>query len=101
MRCLRRPCGNLPGWPKPNIALKNVSREARAKRDWRGWQHHQTLSLLATWFLVRETARGEKMDPCDHLTADSPRHRHNLARGIAMWHEAAHAQGVSEAIATQ
>jgi SRSO17 transposase len=70
-------------------------------RNWRGWQQHQTLSLLATWFLVRETARGKKMDPCDHLTADSPRHRHDLARGISMWHEAAHAQGVSEAIATQ
>jgi len=70
-------------------------------RHWRGWQQHQTLSLLATWFLVRETARGKKMDPCDHLTADSPRHRHDLARGIAMWHEAAHAQGVSEALATQ
>ena len=70
-------------------------------RNWRGWQHHQTLSLLATWFLVRETDRGKKMDPCDHLTADSPRHRHDLARGISMRHEAAHAQGVSEAIATQ
>src|SRR6266849_1818251 len=69
-------------------------------RNWRGWQHHQTLSLLATWFLVRETARGKKMDPCDHLTADSPRHRQDRARGIAMWHESAHAQGVSEAIAT-
>jgi SRSO17 transposase len=70
-------------------------------RHWRGWQHHQTLSLLATWFLGRETARGKKMDPGDHLTADSPRHRHDLARGISMWHEAAHARGVSEAIATQ
>lgn len=70
-------------------------------RHWRGWQQHQTLSLLATWFLVRETARGKKMDPCDHLPADSPRHRHDLARGISMWHEAAHAQGVSEALATQ
>ena len=70
-------------------------------RHGRGWQHHQTLSLLATWFLVRETARGKKMDPGDHLTADSPRHRHDLARGISMWHEAAHARGVSEAIATQ
>ena len=38
-------------------------------RNWTGWQHHQTLSLLATWFLVRETARGKKMDPCDDLTA--------------------------------
>src|SRR5574341_741257 len=68
-------------------------------RNWRGWQHHQTLSFLATWFLVRETARGKKMDSCDHLTADSPRHRHDLARGISMRHEAAHAQGVSEALA--
>ena len=70
-------------------------------RHWRGWQHHQTLSFLATWFLVRETAWGKKMDPGDHLTADSPRHRHDLARGISMWHETAHARGVSEAIATQ
>src|SRR3989475_10967663 len=70
-------------------------------RNWRGWQQQQTLSFLATWFLVRETARGKKMDPCDALATDSPRHRHDLARGIAMRHEAAHAQGVSEAIATQ
>src|SRR4030095_14547085 len=31
-------------------------------RNWTGWQHHQTLSLLATWFLVQETERGKKMD---------------------------------------
>ena len=58
-------------------------------RNWTGWQHHQTLSLLATWFLVRETARGKKMDSCDHLTADSPGHRHDLARGVSMRHAAA------------
>jgi SRSO17 transposase len=29
-------------------------------RTWQGWHHHQTLSLLATWFLIRETRRGEK-----------------------------------------
>jgi len=28
-------------------------------RHWTGWQQHQTLSLLATWFLVRETDRGK------------------------------------------
>jgi len=28
--------------------------------NWTGWQHYQTLSLLATWFLVRETQRGKK-----------------------------------------
>jgi SRSO17 transposase len=58
-------------------------------RNWTGWQHHQTLSLLATWFLVRETDRGKKMDPCDHLTADSSGHCHDLARGVSVWDDVA------------
>jgi SRSO17 transposase len=58
-------------------------------RNWTGWQHHQTLSFLATWFLVRETDRGKKMDPCDHLTADSPGHRHDLVRGVSVWNDVA------------
>jgi hypothetical protein len=32
-------------------------------RHWPGWQQQQTLSFLATWFLVRETARGKKWTP--------------------------------------
>jgi SRSO17 transposase len=32
-------------------------------RNWRGWHHHQTLSLLAAWFLNRETRRGKNPDP--------------------------------------
>jgi SRSO17 transposase len=32
-------------------------------RHWKGWHHHQTLSLIATWFLVTEARRGKKMDP--------------------------------------
>ena len=71
-----------------------------AGRHGRGWQQQQTLSFLATWCLVRDTARGKKMAPCDHHTADAPRHRQDRARGIAMGHEAAQAQGVSEALAT-
>jgi SRSO17 transposase len=47
-------------------------------RNWTGWQQHQTLSLLATWFWVRETARGKKMDPCDDLTAAAPGYRDDL-----------------------
>ena len=31
-------------------------------RRWVGWHHHQTLSLLAVWFLVLETVRGKKDD---------------------------------------
>jgi SRSO17 transposase len=43
-------------------------------RHWIGWQHHQTLSLIATWFLVTETRRGKKMDPRRDAAADSRRH---------------------------
>ena len=32
-------------------------------RTWEGWHHHQTLSLLATWFLTQETRRGKKRTP--------------------------------------
>jgi SRSO17 transposase len=70
-------------------------------RNWTGWQHHHTLSLLATWFLVRETDRGKKMDPCTYLTADSAGHCHDLARGVSVWDEVAEAEGVPEALATQ
>jgi SRSO17 transposase len=28
-------------------------------RTWEGWHHHQTLSLIATWFLTQETRRGK------------------------------------------
>jgi SRSO17 transposase len=31
-------------------------------RTWRGWYHHQTLALVATWFLTEEARRGKKMD---------------------------------------
>ena len=30
-------------------------------RSWVGWHHHQTLSLIAVWFLVQETRRGKKI----------------------------------------
>ncbi|HKB38162.1 MAG TPA: IS701 family transposase [Gemmataceae bacterium] len=30
-------------------------------RTWRGWHHHQTLALVATWFLTQEARRGKKM----------------------------------------
>ena len=43
-------------------------------RNWVGWQHHQTLSLIATWFLVSETRRGKKMDPRNHAPANPRRH---------------------------
>lgn len=44
-------------------------------RTWTGWHHHQTLSLIATWFLVSETRRGKKMDPGHYRSSNPPRHR--------------------------
>jgi SRSO17 transposase len=32
-------------------------------RNWIGWHHHQTLALLAAWFLNQETRRGKNPDP--------------------------------------
>lgn len=69
-------------------------------RHWPGWQHHQTLSLLATWFLVRETERGKKMDACNHRPTDASGHCCDLVRGVSVWDEGAYATGVPEALAT-
>ncbi len=30
-------------------------------RKWNGWYHHQTLSMIALWFLTLETLRGKKI----------------------------------------
>ena len=38
-------------------------------RNWIAWHHHQTLSLLAAWFLNKETRRGKKTDPCADVSA--------------------------------
>jgi SRSO17 transposase len=38
-------------------------------RNWVGWHHHQTLSLLAAWFLNQETRRGKNPDPRADLSA--------------------------------
>ena len=46
-------------------------------RNWLGWQHHQTLSLLAAWFLTQESRRGKKI----HAGADRAdgSHDHRLS----------------------
>jgi SRSO17 transposase len=69
-------------------------------RHWTGWHHHHTLSLLATWFLERETHRGKKMDTCDDVTADSPRYCGDLTGGVSMWDDVAYVGGEAEALAT-
>jgi SRSO17 transposase len=60
-------------------------------RNWTGWHHHQTLSLIATWFLVTETHRGKKMDPCDDIAPDSRGHRIDLAHRVSVRDDTAYA----------
>jgi SRSO17 transposase len=38
-------------------------------RNWIAWHHHQTLSLLAAWFLNKETRRGKNTDPRADVSA--------------------------------
>jgi len=44
-------------------------------RNWVGWHHHQTLSLLAAWFLTKEDRRGKKVHPGSHGAEGSHHHR--------------------------
>lgn len=43
-------------------------------RSWPGWHHHQTLSLIAAWFLVTETLRGKKKNTCDYVPTSTRGH---------------------------
>jgi len=49
-------------------------------RNWRGWHHHQILSLIATWFLASEARRGKKIHPRDYCPAD-PRWNRDVVTG--------------------
>ncbi len=53
-------------------------------RNWIGWHHHQTLSLIATWFLVTEARRGKKMDASDHRSTNPRECRINHSQTIRM-----------------
>jgi SRSO17 transposase len=70
-------------------------------RHWLGWHHHQTLSLIASWFLVREALRGKKMDSRDDRVADPRWHRHALTRALPLRHADAHRRQRQAPIAPQ
>jgi SRSO17 transposase len=37
--------------------------DAYQVRTWEGWHHHMALTLMAVWFLVNETHRGQELTP--------------------------------------
>jgi SRSO17 transposase len=49
-------------------------------RNWIAWHHHQTLSLLAAWFLNKETRRGKNTDTRAHVSATSATDRRSDRR---------------------
>lgn len=53
-------------------------------RNWRGWHHHQILSLIATWFLIQEARRGKKIDSGDHGSTNSRRHQRHPKTQLRM-----------------
>jgi SRSO17 transposase len=77
----------------PGVALQEFSRVAKAAhrieecfkraksdagladyqvRNWIAWHHHQTLALLAAWFLNQETRRGKNPDSgVDYTTTEA------------------------------
>jgi len=59
-------------------------------RNWKGWHHHQILSLIASWFLVTEARRGKKMDTGNHRSTDPRRHLVNPPSRVRMRYHLPH-----------
>lgn len=70
-------------------------------RTWKGWHHHQTLSLIATWFLVTETRRGKKMDTGNHSSTDPGRCRIDPPQTLRMRYSLHHQGRSRKASQTQ
>jgi SRSO17 transposase len=53
-------------------------------RTWEGWHHHQSLALLATWFLTQETRRGKKADAGADAAAGAGADRRGAEPGLGL-----------------
>jgi hypothetical protein len=70
-------------------------------RTWWGWHHHQTLSMLATWFLVQEARRGKKIDTGFDCSAGSRRIGQNVVRRCRPARRPTFCSGLSAPIGTE
>jgi len=59
-------------------------------RNWKGWHHHQILSLIATWFLVTEARRGKKMDSGNHGSTNPGRYQFHPSPRLRMRYSLPH-----------
>jgi SRSO17 transposase len=51
-------------------------------RTWHGWHHHMALSLMAVWFLIGETHRGQQVTPDLDAAASALRAEPAAAGGV-------------------
>lgn len=70
-------------------------------RSWPGWHHHQTLSLLAAWFLNQETRREKKIGPRHDLSSDSSPHCQVATRRLSLPCSSSHRPRMHQAPPTQ
>jgi SRSO17 transposase len=70
-------------------------------RSWMGWHHHQTLSLIAVWFLVQETRRGKKNDASIDPAAGSRGSGADPAPSLPLRHPRVHRSGPNETLAAK
>jgi SRSO17 transposase len=66
-------------------------------RTWRGWHHHQTLSLIATWFLVTEALRGKKIHTGNYGSTTPRGHLANPAKAVRMRYSLTYGRRMREA----
>ena len=66
-------------------------------RTWQGWHHHQTLSLLATWFLVSESLKGRQTTPALSV----PQVRQLIARTLQQQWNLLHPESVANSATRQ
>jgi SRSO17 transposase len=70
-------------------------------RTYHGWYHHQTMSLIALWFLVEETRREKKGDACIDGSPSPLRHLLTAARGLRLPDDVPHRRALRTPTATK
>ena len=70
-------------------------------RNWKGWHHHQILSLIATWFLIVEAGRGKKMDTSDYGSANPRGDQFHIRTSLSMRYSVAYSTGTKAATGPQ
>ena len=56
--------------------------DAYQVRTWEGWHHHMALTLIAVWFLIGETHRGQQVDTSFDAAASPLRTERAPAGGV-------------------